>query len=88
MGPDAYRTAGISEAITALGHSVEDVGNLAPAAVDVATAPNSLVYKLAENVGWTHTLMSAARDHAQRGMPIFLGGDQKHKAFKFHPQFS
>jgi arginase len=75
MGPDAYRTAGISEAIAALGHSVEDVGNLAPAQVDVAPSANPLVYKLAENVGWTQTLMAAARDHARRGMPIFLGGD-------------
>jgi arginase len=34
-----------------------------------------LVHKLAENVGWTHTLMAAAQDTAQRGMPIFVGGD-------------
>ena len=26
MGPDAYRTAGLGEAITALGHTVEDIG--------------------------------------------------------------
>ncbi len=75
MGPDAYRTAGISEAITALGHSVEDLGNLAPAAMDVGPPSNPLVYKLAENVGWTKTLMEAAHKNAPRGMPIFLGGD-------------
>ncbi len=34
MGPDAYRTAGIAEAITALGHTVEDIGNLSPEPVD------------------------------------------------------
>ncbi|MCG3267745.1 arginase [Yoonia sp. I 8.24] len=75
MGPDAYRTAGISEAITALGHSLEDLGNLAPAAVDVAPPSNPLVYALAENVGWTKTLMETAHKNAPRGMPIFLGGD-------------
>lgn len=75
MGPDAYRTAGISEAITALGHTVEDIGNLSPAQVDVAAPRNPLVYQLAENVGWTQTLMAAAIDAAPRGMPIFMGGD-------------
>ncbi|MFO8125197.1 arginase [Yoonia sp.] len=75
MGPDALRTAGIAEAITKLGHTVEDVGNLAPKDVTVAAPANPLVHKLAENVGWTHTLMEAAQDTAKRGMPIFLGGD-------------
>ncbi|WP_400088274.1 arginase [Yoonia sp. R78084] len=75
MGPDAYRTAGIAEAITKLGHTVEDVGNLAPADVTVAAPKNPLVHKLAENVGWTQTLMAAAQEAAPRGMPIFLGGD-------------
>lgn len=75
MGPDAYRTAGIAEAITALGHTVEDIGNLAPAEVSVPEPKNSKVYKLAENVGWTQTLMDAAQDTAARGMPIFMGGD-------------
>ncbi len=75
MGPDAYRTAGIAEAISALGYTVEDIGNLAPADVTVADAPNPLVYKLAENVGWTQTLMAAAIAAAPRGMPVFMGGD-------------
>ena len=75
MGPDAYRTAGIAEAITELGHSVEDIGNLAPREVSVAAPANPLVHKLAENVGWTHTLIDAAQDAAPDGMPIFLGGD-------------
>ncbi|SIT78308.1 arginase [Yoonia rosea] len=75
MGPDAYRTAGIAEAITKLGHTVEDIGNLAPADVTVAAPKNPLVHKLAENIGWTQTLMAAAQEAAPRGMPIFLGGD-------------
>ncbi len=75
MGPDAYRTAGIAEAITQLGHTVEDIGNLAPKDVNVPEPKNPLVHKLAENVGWTHTLMEAALDAATKGMPIFMGGD-------------
>ncbi|KQI72482.1 arginase [Loktanella sp. 5RATIMAR09] len=75
MGPDAYRTAGIAEAIRKLGHTVEDIGNLAPADITVAAPKNPLVHKLAENVGWTQTLMAAAQEAAPRGMPIFLGGD-------------
>jgi arginase len=75
MGPDAYRTAGIGEAITALGYSVKDMGNLAPMDVTVSASRNLLVHKLAENVGWTHTLMAAALEAAPRGMPIFMGGD-------------
>jgi len=75
MGPDAFRTAGLAEALTALGHSVTDRGNLAAAKVNVAPSPNPLVHALAENVGWTQTLMQAARHEAPKGLPIFLGGD-------------
>ncbi len=75
MGPDAYRTAGMAQAIAELGHSVEDIGNLAPKTVDVAASPNPMIHKLAENVGWTQTLMEAAEKVAPKGMPIFLGGD-------------
>ncbi|MDX8353614.1 arginase [Cognatiyoonia sp. IB215182] len=75
MGPDAYRTAGIAEALTALGHTVEDIGNLAPKPVEVPKPPNSQVYALAENVGWTHTLIDAALNAAPKGLPIFMGGD-------------
>ena len=75
MGPDAFRTAGIAEAITKLGLTVTDLGNLAPRTVPVAPSPNPMVYALAENVGWTHTLMQAAQEAAPQGLPIFLGGD-------------
>lgn len=75
MGPDAYRTAGLAEAITGLGHTATDLGNLAPADVPETSTRNPLVYKLEENIGWTKTLSAAARDAAKSGMPIFLGGD-------------
>lgn len=75
MGPDAYRTAGLAEAITALGHTVEDIGNLAPANVPAQSHDNPQLYKLEENIGWCETLQDAARTQAPKGMPIFLGGD-------------
>ena len=75
MGPDAYRTAGLAEALTALGHSVTDVGNLAPATVTAPPSVNPLVHALAETIGWTQTLMTAAQTHAPHGMPVFMGGD-------------
>ncbi|MFU8777098.1 MAG: arginase family protein, partial [Roseovarius sp.] len=31
MGPDAYRTAGLTEALGDLGHDIRDLGNLCPA---------------------------------------------------------
>ena len=75
MGPDAFRVAGLAEALCDLGHQVTDLGNLAPAPVEVAPSPNPAVHALAETVGWTHTLAAAARDAAPKGLPIFLGGD-------------
>lgn len=75
MGPDAFRVAGLAEALSDLGHRVTDMGNLAPATVDVPPAPNPAVHALAACVGWTHTLAAAARSAARQGMPIFLGGD-------------
>jgi arginase len=75
MGPDAFRTAGMSEALTGLGHTVTDIGNLTPASVKVGAPKNPLVYALAENIGWTRVLMQAAIDNAPKGLPIFMGGD-------------
>ncbi len=75
MGPDAYRVAGIAEAITALGHTVTDLGNLVPEHVEAMTPNNPAVHKLEENIGWTKTLSKASKTHAPDGMPIFLGGD-------------
>lgn len=75
MGPDAYRTAGLAEAISAMGHSVTDIGNVAPADVEVLAARNPAIHALAENVGWTMALSEAAETQAPHGMPIFMGGD-------------
>jgi len=75
MGPDALRTAGLAEAITGLGHAVRDLGNLTPAKTDTKEDANSNTFELAKTVGWTKTLMQAAKDAMAQGFPIFLGGD-------------
>ncbi len=74
MGPDAFRTAGLTEALRDLGHSVEDLGNLTPAPHDPDTDDGPL-FAPNRTIGWTRTLSAAARDAMSRGLPIFLGGD-------------
>ncbi|GGH17849.1 arginase [Cribrihabitans marinus] len=74
MGPDAYRTAGLAQALGSLGHRVEDIGNLTPA----SHAPDDDTGRLHQpnrTIGWTHRLIRAAEEALPRGLPIFLGGD-------------
>lgn len=73
MGPDAYRTAGIARALTALGHSVTDLGNVAPDANDIPERDG--LVNLSETIGWTTALMRTAQEAMQQGLPIFMGGD-------------
>ena len=74
MGPDAYRTAGLAEALRDLGHAVEDWGNLGPDphAPDRAEGP---LHAPLETAAWTRALIRAAEQALPRGVPIFLGGD-------------
>lgn len=73
MGPDAFRVAGLPEALASLGHRVTDRGNLVPEPNEVA--PDPRLWALSETVGWTQALARAAEEAAAQGMPIFLGGD-------------
>lgn len=73
MGPDAYRTAGLAEALEGLGHHVEDRGNVAPAAF--TAKPHDRLHALEETIAWTQALSDAAEAGLQDGLPIFLGGD-------------
>ncbi|MDK3072510.1 arginase [Sedimentitalea sp. JM2-8] len=97
MGPDAYRTAGLTEALTDLGHRVRDSGNLTPAshAPDSAGGP---LFRPNETIGWTFRLIRAAEEAMTQGLPIFLGGDHalslgsvagvaNHAARQGRPQF-
>ena len=98
MGPDAFRVAGLEDALTELGHSVEDWGNLT---AEPMNAPPSLpdhLYQPEQTIGWTHRLVDAAERAMTKGLPIFLGGDHSlslgtvvgvanHAATRGRPQF-
>jgi len=73
MGPDAYRTAGLGDALRNLGHMVEDRGNVAPAPFTPKDHPKLVA--LEETIAWTESLADAAEAAIGDGMPIFLGGD-------------
>ncbi|WP_299958955.1 arginase [uncultured Roseobacter sp.] len=73
MGPDAYRTAGLAEALEGLGHRVEDRGNVTPTAF--SAKPHDRLHALEETIGWTTALAEAAEAGLRDGLPIFLGGD-------------
>lgn len=76
MGPDAYRTAGLSSTIKSLGYEVRDLGNIMPRQSDVPAHSNGSIHHLAETIGWAASLEEAAYQAAQTSdLPIFLGGD-------------
>ncbi|AXT26341.1 arginase [Ruegeria sp. AD91A] len=73
MGPDAYRVAGLEQALSDLGHTVHDWGDVQAASVDIPQHPH--LFALPECVGWTQAISKAAQDAAGQGIPIFMGGD-------------
>lgn len=73
MGPDAYRTAGLGEALHSLGHTVEDIGNVAPA--PFTDVPHPKLHNLSETIAWTHALAETTQASLARGLPITMGGD-------------
>ncbi|SFD77547.1 arginase [Sulfitobacter brevis] len=73
MGPDAYRTAGLAEALRGLGHTVTDRGNVAPAPFTPKDHPK--IVRLEETIAWTTALADAAEATLKDGLPIFMGGD-------------
>jgi len=75
MGPAAYRVAGLARTLQELGHTVEDRGDLRPAAGRGQTCANPAVHHLPEIIAWTETLRAAGCSAMEEGMPIFLGGD-------------
>ncbi|WP_420012043.1 arginase [Tateyamaria sp.] len=73
MGPDAYRTAGLADALRTLGHTVVDQGNVAPDPFEDVAEPT--VYARAENIAWTAAPSRAAQSACATALPIFMGGD-------------
>jgi arginase len=76
MGPDAFRTAGIASTLQALGHHVDDHGNVSPREIERPNSGNQAVHHLNETVGWALALNEVAKAAIERSdFPIFLGGD-------------
>lgn len=75
MGPAAYRVARLAETLSALGHTVEDRGDVVPAAGRGEVSANPAVHHLPEVIAWTEALAAAGKAAMAQGMPIFLGGD-------------
>ena len=73
MGPDAYRVAGLEQALVDLGHTVTDIGDTRPVSVEIPDHPH--LFSLPECVGCTQALVHTAQQAAQQGLPIFMGGD-------------
>lgn len=73
MGPDAYRTAGLGDALRSLGHSVVDSGNVSPGPFDPKPHPH--LHALGETIAWTTALSQAAATACATSLPIFMGGD-------------
>jgi arginase len=71
MGPEALRIAGIAEALTALGYTVEDQGDFRP-----PRQPRDPARRQAEILGVAAEASERAFASLRRGaLPIFLGGD-------------
>ena len=75
MGPDAYRVAGLAEALADLGHEPRDAGNLTPGPAAAAPGMPDHVHAPAETIGWTRALAEAGEVAMRDGVPIFMGGD-------------
>lgn len=75
MGPAAYRVAGLARTLEALGHTVEDRGDVVPAAGRGEVSDNPAVHHLPEMIAWTEALAAAAKNAMAEGMPMFMGGD-------------
>ena len=73
MGPDAYRTAGLADALRGLGHTVSDSGNVTPAPFTAKDHPK--LVQLEETIAWTTALADASETTLKDGLPIFMGGD-------------
>ena len=68
MGPDAFRIAGLPDALQTLGYQVEDRGNCALPDLSAIDASGPGIMR-AETIGWTQVLADAADASARDGQP-------------------
>ena len=76
LGPgELLHHEGLAQTLEALGHTVQDKGDMQPgAAPDVACA-NPAVHHLPEMIAWTDALRDAVAGALPDGLPIVMGGD-------------
>lgn len=76
MGPDALRAAGLMDHLSALGHSISDLGDLTqPVGDDQTFSRNLAVQNLGSVRRWIDTIRSRVEAIAPLDIPIFAGGD-------------
>ncbi|WP_138466747.1 arginase [Poseidonocella sp. HB161398] len=76
MGPASLRTAGLARAISALGWSVADLGDLAIGPQAPLAHANPAIHHLAETRAWIELIEARAFEAARaHDLPVFLGGD-------------
>ncbi|MEM9909796.1 MAG: arginase [Pseudomonadota bacterium] len=75
MGPDAFRVAGLPEALQSLGLNVEDVGTPVIKVSDMTLDLPPHLHAPEETIAWTKAIAASGTDAFGRGIPIFLGGD-------------
>ncbi len=76
MGPAAFRTAGLIDAIGDLGHTVVADRDVTPEDVAIDDALYAPAHSVGAMAGWTRAIRAAFADALRAGtMPILLGGD-------------
>jgi arginase len=75
LGPVALANAGLATALTDLGHSVDELGAIAPAPSRPLVHGNLALKSLPEISAWTEAIAESAYTARADAMPIFLGGD-------------
>lgn len=76
MGPAAFRTAGLAQELSALGHDVTDLGDAAMTPVEGLTCDEGRLNFLPEVAGWTRALHEQAHTLGLADtLPIYMGGD-------------
>ncbi|NQV99155.1 MAG: arginase [Rhodospirillales bacterium] len=76
MGPDALRTAGLSQRLCDLGYTVEDMGDFRAEPTSALTHANPAVHHLADYAALIRLLDNLCLQHLNdRCIPIFMGGD-------------
>ena len=87
MGPDALRTAGLSEALEDLGYRVLDQGNLTAETCAPLDHQNQNIRHLSETRGWIKAIGQSIEAATQTSdIVILLGGDHSVSAGSIPPQ--